>query len=392
MIRKIFIRGFAIAVLACTMLVLAVVASWAWRGGPEGAFAAAARTLRHPTPTVYDVRHQPSRPLAASATPLRFGSSRPDVAPPPMVEGGEGRRMPLQQLIATTGTLAFVVIHDDSIVYERYATEHGGAGTSHYQEISEAILAVLVGMAVDDGVLRALDDPVTAYVPELASRGFSQLTLRQLLDMNADLDDADGDSPFGLHLLMNNTTQLEALVLKFGLREGHGGRFEHRSGESALLSLALQRALAPESLTAYAQRRLWSPLGMEQPGLWSLDRDGGMEKAWCCIAGTARDLAKIGRLQLQRGLAGGRRVLSQAWVNASAPKPAASAAAGRTYHFGWWPASPSGVDAMAVGRDGQFLYIDPAHNTVVVRLGKRLGPLSQAQWSAVFGTLSAHAW
>ena len=195
-IRRFILRGLAVVIAACAIALLALMATWAWRGGPEGALGAAVRMLRQPTPTVYDVRHQPSRPLAASATPLNFGASRHDVALPPMVQGAEGRRMPLQQLVYSTDTLAFVVIQNDSIVFERYATEHGGAGVSHYRGVSDAIVAALVGMAIDDGILRAVDDPVTAYVPELASRGFSKVTLRQLLDTNADLAEADGIKPF----------------------------------------------------------------------------------------------------------------------------------------------------------------------------------------------------
>jgi CubicO group peptidase (beta-lactamase class C family) len=386
-IRRLIFRGLAAAVLVALLAVGAVVVHWAWRGGVEAALAAAARTLREPMPTVHAHRGQPSRPLAASATPLHFGPSRPDVGPPPMVVAPDGRRMPLQQLVRATDSLAFIVVRDDSIVYERYATEHGGTGISHYQEVSEALLHTLFGMALDDGRLRSLDEPVARLVPELAGRGFAALTVQQLVALPSRPDFAEGDKPVGLQALMRHTPRLETLLLQLQRGEAADAPVAPRAARTALLSLLLQRALAPETLAAYAQRRLWAPLGMERDGLWSLDREGGMEKAWCCVAGTARDLAKLGRLQLQGGLAGGQRVLSQAWVDA-----AASAAAGRADAFGWRAASPAGGDRMAVGRDGQFLYVDPVHRTIVVRLGKGLGMLSQAQWAALFAQLSAHAW
>jgi CubicO group peptidase (beta-lactamase class C family) len=130
-------------------------------------------------------------------------------------------------------------------------------------------------------------------------------------------------------------------------------------------------------VTANAQQQLWSPLGMEYPAVSSLDREDGMEKAWCCIAGTARDLAKLGRLHLHRGLAGEPQVLSETSLNHSAPGPPARAGAGRALSLSWWPASPQWVDYVAVGKCGQFLYIDPAPRTVVVRLGKSFGPLGK---------------
>lgn len=204
--------------------------------------------------------------------------------------------MPLAELLAVTDTLALVVIQNDSIVIEHYAADHGVAALSQYFSVSKAILATLVGMAFDDGLLHSIDDPVTRYVSELESHGFATVTLRQLINMTSYLDYQEDDNPFGLHVLMNYTSQLEPLVLGIRLSGKGTKRFEYRSGESALLWLALMRALGPMSMTAYAQERLWSPLGMEYPAVWSLDRADRMEKAWCCSAGTARDLTKQGRL------------------------------------------------------------------------------------------------
>jgi len=247
-------------------------------------------------------------------------------------------------------------------------------------------------MAVDDGLIRSIDQPVTDFVPELAKRGFAAVKLRHLADMTSGLDYAENDNPFGLHVLLNYTSDLPRMILDFRLRDAPGERIEYKSGDAALLSLALQRALGKTSITAYAQQRLWNALGMEFAGVWSLDRKGGLEKAWCCLAGSARDLAKIGRLHLGRGRVAGRRVLAEQWVDEATRRLPPAEAGAWGYAFSWWRPSREPGEYMASGKDGQFLFIDPSRNTIVVRLGRGDGGLGMTRWAGAFRTLAAHAW
>ena len=369
------------------LIVSSVAATWIWRAGLSDGSIALARLARHGTSSVDDFKHFPARELAPSRTPAPF-AERISRAEPPVVAIDRGRTA-LSRFLASSDTLALLVIRDGAIVFEHYAAGHDAATPSQYFSVTKSILATLLGMAIDDGHVRSLDQPVTDFVPELSERGFGAVTLRQLADMTSDLDYVENDNPFGLHPLAYYTPDVQRLVLQFRRRSEIGRGFEYKSGDTALLSLALQRALGGETLTAYAQRRLWSPLGMEHSAVWSLDRDGGFEKAWCCIAGTARDLAKLGRLYLARGRHGGQQLLSERWIESASAQPAAGVP--RAYIFGWWPASARGTDFMAAGKDGQFLYIAPAHDAIVVRLG-RSTDLGRSQWVRVFDTLAAHAW
>jgi CubicO group peptidase (beta-lactamase class C family) len=300
----------------------------------------------------------------------------------------EGSRAALEDILRATRTLSFLIIRHDSIEYEYYSSAHGPEALSQYFSVSKSILSTLVGMAIDDGVIRSIDQSVTDYIPELSDRGFADVTLRQLIDMTSALDYEENDNPFGLHVLMNYTSQVESMVLGFRTISSPLGHFRYRSGDTALLSLALRRALRTETLTDYAQRRLWGPLGMEHRALWTVDRDGGFEKAWCCIAGTARDLAKVGRLYLANGQVGQERLVSADWVIGSTPKPGSNGE--RAYTHGWWPATRNGTDFAAVGKDGQFLYVSPDYDTIIVRLGERLGYDSMDGWMSLFAELAAH--
>jgi CubicO group peptidase (beta-lactamase class C family) len=379
-----------VATGALLLVVLAVVATWAARGGVDAGLTAAARLLRDGPPGVHDFKQRPARLLRPAPTPAPFASAADAARPPAALPGPDGRERSLPDILEATRTLALVVVQRDRIVFEHHAPGRSPSSRALLFSVSKSVLATLVGMAVDDGLIRSVDQPVTDFVPELARQGFSRTTLRQLLDMRSGLDYDESPNPFGLHVLMNFSPRLEPLLLGLRRRDIAAPGFRYTSGDTALLSLALRRALAPESLTAYAQRRLWDPLGMEDGGVWLLDRTDGMERAWCCIAASARDLAKLGRLHLHGGRVQGRRLLSAQWVARSA------AGAGddgrRAYAQGWWPAGRHGTDFLATGRDGQFLYVSPAHDTVVVRLGEVHGYDTMAGWSAVFAALAAHDW
>lgn len=386
------LRAAALAAGLFLLAALAIVATWMWRGGVEGGLVAAWRLLQNGPTTIDDFRLYPARVLEPAATPFPFGTRTRGVAEPPELEAAAGRRLSVSQLVSATETIALLVVKDDAIVLERYATGHGASTPSQYFSVTKSILATLVGLAVDDGIIGSIDQPVTDFVPELAPHGFAAVRLRHLADMRSGIDYAENDNPFGLHVLMNYTSDLPRLVREFRLRGTPGGKVEYKSGDTALLSLALQRALGKRPIADYAGARLWHALGMEHEAVWSLDREGGMEKAWCCLAGSARDLAKIGRLHLGRGRVAGRRVLDERWVDEATRALAPAPAGAWGYAFSWWRPEREGGEYLASGKDGQFLFIDPARNVVVVRLGRSDGDLAMGAWTAVFRSLARHAW
>ena len=266
--------------------------------------------------------------------------------------------------------------------------------------MTKSITSALVGAALDDGLLRSVDQPVVDLVPEFAGGALAGVTLAHLLAMTSGIDYGENDNSFGLHVFFNYTSDTERMMLAFRMDGEPGAEFRYKSGDVGLLPLVLSRALAPETLAAYAQRRLWTPLGMEHEGIWSLDREGGLEKAWCCLAGTARDLAKFGRLFLARGAWDGERILSEAWIERSLERggvddavwPADFATAGfRNYAALWWLLSEDEGDVLAQGKDGQLLYVNPTRNTIVVRLGRSTGDLRTSQWVSLFRGVSRGA-
>lgn len=361
-----------------------VMIRWVVSAGPVTAY----RIIRYNFSGIDDHRIFPQRSLKAAPLPFRFREGiDPQVDNVGVAVGGR-KGVPLAGLLATSGTTAFLIVRDDLLVHERYFDGYERAIPSLSFSMGKSFLSLLVGCALEDGYLRSVDQPVTDFVPELANRGFGAVTLKHLLQMRSGVDYSENDNPFGIHARFYYTNRLQEEILKLRLREPPGGRFEYKSGDAFLLTLALHRALGRKTITEYTQERIWTPLGMEYDGSWSIDHaPDGLEKTGCCLAATARDFAKFGRLYLNKGVWNGRRIVSESWATNPSRIDVRSGDDSQ-YRYMWWTVAPGRSAFMATGHLGQFLYVDPAARLIVVRLGKSRGGLSLENWKEVFMSLS----
>jgi CubicO group peptidase (beta-lactamase class C family) len=373
-------------------LLVLIMAAWVVVAGPVTVY----RVIRYGDTSIDDYRHTPSRRLRASPLPYRFRQHE-GVHINPQVETSDGTSVPLDQLLFANETIAFLMIQDDTIVFEQYGQGHSESAISQCFSVSKSIHSALIGTAIDQGLIESVNQPITDFLPELAKYGFQAVQVRHLLTMMSGTDYVEDDNPFGEHVILNFTPELEREALKIRMETTPGRLFRYKSGDTALLALMLSRVLAPKTISEYAQETLWTPLGMEHDGLWGLDREEGLERSWCCLAASARDFAKVGRLYLRKGEWDGRRILPAEWVRQSTRVPAVPAAnwsAGferiglSNYGYQWWIASPKEADYLGQGKDGQFLYINPSRDVVIVRLGRGLGTLPFSRWVALFQQLS----
>jgi len=230
---------------------------------------------------------------------------------------------------------------------------------------------------------------VTDFVPELRANGYEQVTIKHLLQMTSGMAYVENDNPFGIHPRFYYTSNLERELLKLRLRDEPGTKYSYKSGENALLGLILTRALGTETISDYMQRRLWGPLGMEYDGAYNIDHEGdGLEKTWCCLSATARDYAKFGRLYLNEGNWNGEQIVSQSWV-AESTKLDTSEGSVWNYQYQWWLASPEGGNFLAIGYLGQYVYINPDEDVLIVRLGSSEGKISREDWLEMFAYLAS---
>lgn len=332
--------------------------------------------LRHGPTTVWDHLEYPTRSLDPSPSSTRWPEA-PETELSLLPHGSS-----TVEALETSETLAFLVVQDGQIVGEWYRDDHGPEIPSMLFSASKSIVSLLIGAAIDDGLIGSVSDPVTAYVPELSEGGFDQVSLEDLLRMDSSMDYVEDDNPFGIHVPFNYTRNLEEAILALDVRDEPDEVFRYKSGDNALLGLILDRALGEESLTGYLHQRLWNPLGARYGGSWNVDDEDGLERTWCCLAMTARDLARFGQLVLQDGIWMGDRLLPEGWLDASlAPGFDAarwpeefSGSALRNYGYQWWLLEDG--SALALGKAGQYLYVDRRDDTVIVRLGESEGDVS----------------
>jgi CubicO group peptidase (beta-lactamase class C family) len=387
--RKVITRRLIRVFLAILLAFVLILIAWSAVAGPVTVY----RVITRGDTTIYDYRRFPGRSLYASPVPFQFSAALLDNTLPESIQLENHEEMKLDVLLETSRTLAFLVIKDDIIIHERYLRGHGESDISQVFSTSKSILSLLIGTAIDDGLIKSVEDPVTAYVPELANAGFERVTIEDLLNMQSNMDYFENDNPFGEHVIFNFTDHLEDEILDLKLLQTPDEQFRYKSGDNALLGLVLDRALGGETITQYTQERIWNPLGMEDSGVWGVDRLDGLERTWCCLSVSARDLAKFGRLYLRNGNWDGTEIVSSDWVETSTTQGAYKAnewpddlARIWNYKYQWWLISEEDGDYSTLGKDGQYLYVNPEKNLIIIRLGETTGDLP---WFQIFREISA---
>ena len=334
-----------------------------------------------------DHKKFPSRPLPAGETPFHYPVAPVEKGPRSATIGD--REVPFEEFLEDHATVAFLVIHRDTIKYERYFKGYDPTRIHTSFSMAKSVMSMLIGCAIQDRFITSVDQPVSDLVPELGKNGFDKVTVEHVLQMTSGLDFQESYvNPFGSAAKFYYGRRLYKNMERFKLKRAPGDRFEYVSGNSQLLGLILERALRAKgdqrTVTAYLHDKLWSPLGMEYPSAWSIDRkNGGIEKTFCCINAPARDFAKLGSLYLHNGRWRDQQLVPAEWVERSTTVDTTNGSAAH-YQYQWWLPSAEG-DFMAQGILGQFIYVDPSRDLVMVRLGKKYGGVG---WPGVFRSLA----
>jgi CubicO group peptidase (beta-lactamase class C family) len=328
---------------------------------------------------VKDYKKFKSRELVAEPLPYQFQTSPSGRFPK------EFNGVPFDQFLEDNKTLAFLIIKNDTIQYEKYFRGYDSESIVPSFSMAKSVTSILIGCAIDEGLIVSVDEPITNYIPELAPNGLDKVSIKHLLQMTSGIQYNESYfNPFGDAASFYYGLNLRKQLGKMKLETEPGTRFEYASGNTQLLGLVLERALKNKTITQYLQEKLWTPLGMEYEASWSIDRKkNGLEKTFCCINARARDFAKIGRLYKNKGNWNGKQIVSAAWVEAST-KPEVADGSVPYYQYQWWMPTPH-KDFMANGILGQYIYVHPAKDLVIVRLGKNKG---KADWRKVFTGLA----
>lgn len=282
-------------------------------------------------------------------------------------------------------TIAYVVIQDSAIVFEQYWDQYSDSSHTNSFSMAKSIVSLAVGCAIDDGYIKNVDQPVSDFVPQFSGYNGKQLTIKHLLTMSAGVDfDEAYASPFSATTKFYYGNNLEELTLAMKEVTEPGVRFNYQSGVTQLLALVTEKAIGG-NISEYISRKLWTPMGAEENAFWCLDRKEGIEKAYCCFNSNARDFARFGQLLLNQGNWNGKQLISEAYLK-EATTPATwlqsqyNDGPNQEYGYQFWHLQYKGMNIPYMrGILGQYVFVIPEKNAVVVRLGHKRSDTRTAQ-------------
>lgn len=353
------------------------------------------RSLRWWQPDLTDSSKFKNARIGSSPIPFRFTSA--------VGQANHAKlKRHLDSMLTQSNTSAFLVIRNDSLIYEYFA-EDMNAQTLHPSfSVAKSYIGTLMGIAIDKGMVKSANDLVIKYLPELEKndRRFQKLTIQHVLDMRSGVDfDEEKETPFAGIAKLYYGSSVNNQVLKLKMKNEPGKVFEYQSINTQLLAMILERA-SGQKITVLLSNYLWKPLGAESDAIWSLD-DRKTAKAFCCLNAAANDFAKLGRLYLKKGNWGGNQVLSSTWVEETTTPDTLSKMG---YKNQWWACNSVSYfrdsisadqevkrlklnltikrstngryyyrqktnDFRAEGILGQIVYVNPTNNVVIVRMG-----------------------
>lgn len=282
----------------------------------------------------------------------------------------------------TLGTIAFLIIKNDSIWYEKYFENFGKNSQTNSFSMAKSITSALLGKAIDDGFIKSLKQPVADFYPQFENTG---LTVGDLSSMASGLNwDESYSNPFGMTARAYYDDDLAETILKLEVVEQPGKTYKYLSGNTQLLAMVIQKA-TKKQLATYLYESFWNPMGAENPAIWQVDdAENRLVKAYCCLGSNARDFARFGKLYSYYGKWNGKQLLDSAFVAKSiSPRFADSP----QYGYGFWLSDFMGKNIFAMrGILGQYVIAIPEDELIIVRLGHTRGNKTQNPFSEDFYT------
>lgn len=344
------------------------------------------RVIRYGDSDVDDIYVFPARTIAKSEKPY-FYETEEDIDLAKQVISYSYKNSlfekELDHLLEETDTTAFIIIKDDKIIYENYFNDFQRDTLNTSFSTAKSIVSLLIGIAIDQGLIESENEPFTNYVTELKGTEFDNITIEDLLLMRSDIKYREGRLWLGddaTTYYFNDLRDLAVNRIKWKPRQ-RNTQFVYNNFHPLLLGIVLERSTG-ETVANFAETYLFQKLGTEFDASWSLDSEKtGFEKMESGVNARAIDFAKIGSLVLHNGAWNNERIVSEEWLkkSTSASFPLdhldyeGSFIAGRNTAYGYmWYIEENG-NVFALGKYNQLIYISPAHNIVIVRNGKTSG-------------------
>lgn len=284
----------------------------------------------------------------------------------------EGTMYSTENFMEDTKTSAMLVIKDDVIKYENYFLGGDESTLFSSNSMGKSFVSALMGIAVAEGSVASIDDPIGKYIPEFRNTELENIPIKACLQMASGIDfNEDTDmSGFSMRTLLG--TPAMKVIAKYGVQEEPYTYRRYLSINTEILGRIITNATG-SSLAEYMEQKLWRKIGAAHDAYWTLSN--GTELAMGGLSVSLRDYARFARLYLNGGNWNGEQILDKDWVrdsmNASAEysKPGANSDAYNAIGYGyqWWVPAGDEDEFMAIGVYGQWIYVNPTKRVIIVK-------------------------
>jgi len=320
----------------------------------------------HTTAYLEDYKHFDNQPLKRG-TPQAWSQHRDynKVAP----------TKKLLQTHKTLGSVAYVIIKNDSIWHEAYYDGFGETSKTNSFSMAKSYVTAMLGKAIMEGYIQGLDQPICDFIPEICDKknaNAQKMTVGDLASMASGTNwDERYYSPLSITTRAYFDDNLTRVITGLKVVDEPGKAFKYASGDTQMLAIAIERATG-KKLYTYLTESFWMPLGCENESLWQLDsKENDLVKAYCCIASNAKDFARLGKLYKDHGKWNGEQLLDSTFIATSVTPRFASSP---QYGYGWWLKRMGDKSFfMMRGHLGQYVIVEPNDNVIIVRLGHSKG-------------------
>lgn len=342
------------------------------------------RTIFRNYSDITDYKFFDKREAGKAGTPFRFIQA-PDssLGEKIIISPKYGKKANLNRFVDESPTVAFLIIRNDSLLYEKYSKGYSRDSYVTTFSMTKTFVATLIGIAIREGKISSVKDPVTKYVPDMKHKDqFDKVTIEELLNMTAGVKESlIPYLPFSMQLKFYYGRRLHHWVKKFRVDPKQKGHFKYSMvATTQLLALILENATG-KTLSQNLEEKIWSRIGTEFNAIWNTDKKNGTEKAFCCLNAAPVDFAKFGRLVLNNGEWNGEEVLSKQWLGASFNpdtsgaqyKEARSSIRSDAYWYHWWQGAKGVKYYKAAGMYGQYVIVFPEKNLILLQFNRRKG-------------------
>jgi len=330
-----------------------------------------------------------SEPIPASDNPYTF-PRRDFVLPETFFFDGEQRL--LSEELEHYKTDGLIVLHNGNLLYENYWNNNSATSKHIAFSVTKSFVSALVGIALDEGLIDNIKDPITKYLPDFKGTGYEGVRIKDILqmssgvDFNEDYADPKSDiNRFGRATARGSSFRDFAKSLERGKEPG---TYHHYVSIDTQVLGFLLAEVTGMPLKEYLYKKIWNKIGMEDDAFFIVDNNG-VEMALGGLNATLRDYAKFGELYLNRGMWNSEQVVPASWVDASHTtdgphlKPGESELSSSPWGYGlqWWVPGFPDTDYTASGVYNQYIYIDPLTNVVIAKTSSNHRYTSEKEYS-----------